>query len=122
MNWKSISAILILSLVGCVGGLDTVNGLEMRPGEAAAERMFERGFGEPWIGGDPPSMSSYSYGSYYQPRVRSWWYDPFNYYSYQGKTYHPYRYYYYHYPGYSWYYPYAYRSYWYPYYSPYWWY
>jgi hypothetical protein len=49
-------------------------------------------------------------------------YDPFDYYSYQGKTYYPYRYSYYHYPGSTWY-PYRYY-YWYPYnyYSNYWWY
>lgn len=121
MNWKLISAILILSLMGCAGALDLKNGVEMRPGEAASERLFERGFGEPWVGGDPPSMSSSSHGSFYQPRVRSWWYDPFSYYGYQGKTYRPHQYYYYNYPGDGWY-PYTYRNYWYPYYSPYWWY
>jgi hypothetical protein len=30
------------------------NGVEMRPGEAAAEWLFYHGIGEPWIGGDPP--------------------------------------------------------------------
>jgi len=55
-------------------------------------------------------------------------YDPFSYYSYQGKTYHPYRYPYtwypsYHQYNYDYYYPYTYRDYWYPstYYSGYWW-
>ena len=120
MNWSMISAILILSLMGCAAALEIENGVEMRPGEAAAERLFERGFGEPWVGGDPPSLNSFSHGSFYQPRYRDWWNDPFSYYSHQGKTYRPYRYYYY-YPGDSWY-PYTYRYYWYPYYSRYWWY
>jgi hypothetical protein len=26
----------------------------MRPGEARAEWLFNRGIGEPWVGGDPP--------------------------------------------------------------------
>jgi hypothetical protein len=30
------------------------NGVEMRPGEAAAEWLFYHGIGEPWIGGNPP--------------------------------------------------------------------
>lgn len=121
MNWSMISAILILSLMGSAAALEMRNGVEMRPGEAAAESRFDRGFGEPWVGGDPPSLNSLSYGSSYRPRYWSWWDDPFSYYSHQGKTYRPYRYYYYHYPGDSWY-PYTYRYYWYPYYSPYWWY
>lgn len=32
-------------------------GVEMRPGEATAEWLFNQGIGEPWIGGDPPSHS-----------------------------------------------------------------
>ena len=35
-------------------------GVEMRPGEAAAERLFYHGIGEPWVGGDPPH-SRWSY-------------------------------------------------------------
>jgi hypothetical protein len=30
------------------------NGVEMRPGEAAAEWLFYHGIGEPWVGGNPP--------------------------------------------------------------------
>ena len=29
-------------------------GVEMRPGEAAAEWLFYHGIGEPWVGGNPP--------------------------------------------------------------------
>jgi hypothetical protein len=29
-------------------------GVEMRPGEARAEWLFNYGIGEPWVGGDPP--------------------------------------------------------------------
>lgn len=63
----------------------------------------------------PPS---WVFGSGYTPSdyLGSAWYrgyDPFYYYSYQGKTYYPYRYSYYYYPGSSWY-PYRY-SYLYPY-------
>ena len=29
-------------------------GVEMRPGEATAEWLFNQGIGEPWVGGDPP--------------------------------------------------------------------
>lgn len=70
--------------------------------------------GNHWL---PPS---WVLGSGYTPYdyPGSLWYrgsDPFSYYSYQGKTYHPYRYSYYYYPGGAWY-PYSYRySYWYPY-------
>jgi hypothetical protein len=39
----------------------------MRPGEAAAELLFNYGFGEPWIGGNPPSstISDTMYSQYY---------------------------------------------------------
>ena len=30
------------------------SGVEMRPGEARAEWLFNYGIGEPWVGGDPP--------------------------------------------------------------------
>ena len=30
------------------------NGVEMRPGEAEAEWLFNHGIGEPWVGGNPP--------------------------------------------------------------------
>jgi len=30
------------------------NGVEMQPGESAAEWLFYHGIGEPWVGGNPP--------------------------------------------------------------------
>jgi len=53
MNRILISAVLIISLVGFAGALDFEGGVEMRPGEAAAEARFDQGFGSPWVGGDP---------------------------------------------------------------------
>ena len=55
--WRSIAlivSVLIISLMGCVFALDA-NGVEMRPGEATAEKLFNYGIGEPWVGGNPPS-------------------------------------------------------------------
>jgi hypothetical protein len=53
------AAILITSLMGCALAIDFENGVEMRFGEATAERLFEIGIGEPWIGGNPPSYDDY---------------------------------------------------------------
>lgn len=82
MNSYMISMALILSLMGCALALDYQNGVEMRPGEAAAEKLFEKGIGQPWVGGNPPYANAWSLG-----------YDPFTYYHYQGKTYWPHYYY-----------------------------
>jgi hypothetical protein len=108
MNRNLLSIALILSLMGCVAAVDFENGVEMRPGEKTAEKLFDKGIGQPWVGGNPPS-SNWGRG-----------FDPFSYYNYQGKTYHRYLYSDYLYPGNHWYsyygyYPYAYRYYWYPY-------
>jgi hypothetical protein len=66
MNKILISILLIISLMGFVSALDG-NGVEMRPGEATAEKLFNYGIGQPWIGGNPPSSStSHSiYSQYY---------------------------------------------------------
>ena len=66
MNKILISVILVISLMGCASALDG-SGVEMRPGEAAAEKLFNYGIGQPWVGGNPPSTSvSYSlYSQYY---------------------------------------------------------
>lgn len=123
MNKILISIILITSLMGCALALDFENGVEMRPGEVAAENLFYHGIGPAWTGGNPP------YSDYYG----SQWahgYDPFFYYSHAGKTYHPYSdpFIYYSHPGKTFhsysdhnYYPYGI---WYPYsyYNDYWWY
>jgi hypothetical protein len=59
MNKIWVSIILIISLMGCALALKAENGVEMRRGEAVAEKLFEKGIGEPWIGGNPPSSSSF---------------------------------------------------------------
>jgi hypothetical protein len=41
MNRNLVSIGLILSLMGFAAALDVENGVEMRPGEAAAEKLFE---------------------------------------------------------------------------------
>jgi hypothetical protein len=61
MNKIPISIVLIISLMGCALALDIENGVEMKPGEVAAERLFERGIGEPWVGGDSPYSSFSQY-------------------------------------------------------------
>jgi hypothetical protein len=35
--------------------------IEYRPGERAAEELFYRGIGEPWVGGDPPKSSHWAW-------------------------------------------------------------
>ena len=73
-----MSVALILFLMGCALALDFENGVEMRPGERAAERLFEKGIGQPWVGGDPPSFSSWGFKSFDRPsRIWNCWYDPF---------------------------------------------
>jgi hypothetical protein len=57
MNKILISIVLLISLIGCaiaVGG----SGVELLPGEASAEKLFELGIGQPWVGGNPPSYSA----------------------------------------------------------------
>ena len=68
--WKPI--VLIISLIGCVSASDG-NGVAMRPGEAAAENLFNYGIGEPWIGGNPPSSNASDsiYSQYYSMRTES---------------------------------------------------
>jgi hypothetical protein len=82
MGMKRIlmSVALILFLMGCASAtFDFENGVEMRPGERAAERLFEKGIGQPWVGGDPPSFgSSWGFTSFDRPsRIWNCWYDPF---------------------------------------------
>jgi hypothetical protein len=66
MNKSLISIILIISLMGCAVALDG-SGVELRPGEAVAEMLFESGIGQPWVGGNPPSSDTYDsiYSQYY---------------------------------------------------------
>jgi hypothetical protein len=44
-----VSAMLALLPAGC--------GIEYRPGEKIAEKLFYRGIGQPWVGGEPPGWS-----------------------------------------------------------------
>lgn len=66
MNKILISIALIIFLMGCAAAID-VTGVEMRPGEATAEKLFNYGIGQPWIGGNPPSYSASDsmYSQYY---------------------------------------------------------
>jgi hypothetical protein len=66
MNKVLISILIFISLTGYVFALDG-NGLEMKPGEARAEMLFELGIGQPWVGGNPPSSSASDsiYSQYY---------------------------------------------------------
>ena len=52
--------------MGCTVALDG-SGVELRPGEAVAEMLFESGIGQPWVGGNPPSSGTYDsiYSQYY---------------------------------------------------------
>ncbi|MDM7935186.1 MAG: hypothetical protein QUS08_07335 [Methanothrix sp.] len=52
------AALLLLALAS---GLD---GVEYRPGEKAAEELFSRGIGTPWVGGEPFKSSTYSQSRY----------------------------------------------------------
>jgi len=65
MNKSLISIALIMALMGSAAALGGKPGLELQPGEAAAEMLFDHGIGEPWIGGDP-SHTSESYSLYSQ--------------------------------------------------------
>ncbi|HUS76838.1 MAG TPA: hypothetical protein VMY43_12650 [Methanothrix sp.] len=67
MSKNLISIVLIMSLMGCAAALDRQVGIEMRPGEAGAEKLFEMGIGQPWVGGNPPSSSSFDvkFSQYY---------------------------------------------------------
>ena len=66
MNKVSISIIFIISLMGYAFAVDG-SGVELRPGEAVAEMLFESGIGQPWVGGNPPSSGTYDsiYSQYY---------------------------------------------------------
>lgn len=69
MNWirelVSVSLFILVILAGCAWAADGP-GVELRPGEAEAEMLFNYGIGEKWIGGDPPSKDSDSiYTQYY---------------------------------------------------------
>ncbi|HUM80709.1 MAG TPA: hypothetical protein PLQ38_02935, partial [Methanothrix sp.] len=65
MNKSLISIALIMALMGSAAALGGKPGVELQPGEAAAEMLFNYGIGEPWIGGNP-SYTSESYSLYSQ--------------------------------------------------------
>lgn len=54
---------LIPALI-CFAAAVSSSGVEMKQGEARAEKLFEKGIGKPWIGGNPPWDQGY-YGQYY---------------------------------------------------------
>lgn len=62
MNKILAVLVLITSMMGCVAALDMQNGVEMRPGEAAFENLFNQGIGQPWVGGNPPGFQGEDQG------------------------------------------------------------
>lgn len=46
-----------MAMMGYAAAIDDQAGVEMRPGEAVAEVLFNHGIGQPWVGGNPPSGS-----------------------------------------------------------------
>jgi hypothetical protein len=63
MNKILVSIVLIISLMGCVAALDVNSKVEMRPGEAAFEQLYNHGIGQPWVGGNPPGQSGHDQAS-----------------------------------------------------------
>ena len=66
MNKISISIALIIFLMGNAAAIDGQPGVELQPGEAAAEVLFNYGIGEPWVGGNPPDSIYSQYYSIYR--------------------------------------------------------
>jgi hypothetical protein len=58
-----IPIILIISLMGCAAALDVQNGVELHPGEATFEHLFNQGIGQPWVGGNPPGLQGEDQGN-----------------------------------------------------------
>jgi hypothetical protein len=54
MNNILAALTLIIFLMGCAASADGNSKLEMRPGEASFEQLFNQGIGQAWIGGNPP--------------------------------------------------------------------
>jgi len=65
MKKTLISIAIIMALMGSAAALGEQPGVELKPGEATAEMLFNYGIGEPWIGGNPSSQSA-SYSLYSQ--------------------------------------------------------
>jgi hypothetical protein len=66
MNKIWMFLVLVISLMGYASALDG-SSIEMRPGEAAAEMLFNYGIVQPWTGGNPPSSDAAisQYSQYY---------------------------------------------------------
>ena len=62
MNKILAVLVLIISLMGCVAALDAHSDVEMRPGEATFEQLFNQGIGQPWVGGNPPGFQGENQG------------------------------------------------------------
>jgi hypothetical protein len=62
MNKILAVLVLVISSMGCVAALDVQNGVEMRPGEATFEHLFNQGIGQPWVGGNPPGFQGDNQG------------------------------------------------------------
>jgi len=57
MNKTWILFAVIMSLMAYASAVQS--SVEILPGEARAEMLFDLGIGEPWVGGNPPSSSAY---------------------------------------------------------------
>jgi len=62
MNRILVSMVFIISLMGCVAALDGNSKVEMQPGEAAFEQLYNHGIGQPWVGGNPPGFQGEDQG------------------------------------------------------------
>lgn len=58
---------LILALIYMAAAAEMPR-VEMKPGEAQAEKLFEKGIGKPWVGGNPPWYQG-SYGESKTPLI-----------------------------------------------------
>ena len=61
-----ISLTVIALLAGGAAALDAKPVVEPLPGETTAEMLFNRGIGEPWVGGNPPDSLFSQYYSMYR--------------------------------------------------------
>jgi hypothetical protein len=62
MNKILAFLVLIISVMGCAAALDGHSGVELRPGEATFEHLFNQGIGQPWVGGNPPGFQGEDQG------------------------------------------------------------
>ncbi len=72
MKGTLLATFLIIAMMGCATATEDQAGIELRPGEAVAEKLFNYGIGQPWVGGNPPSGSfDLKFSQYYSIGKRS---------------------------------------------------